>query len=502
MALPVAGYEYESDALADGLVAYYPMYDKYTVNTVEDIIGGHDLGVINDADDSTLVDGIVGLSRDLTAVGTGILHAMLHRGADASDLEVYNDWTVGIWFNPSSLLTANNPTILDLTSDRGFKAYFDYPGSVDTLYVTFSDAASIFSTTSMPALDTKHLLLITCDSATTTITAYLDNVQIGTDPAASQVLAPWSGQMFVGDNSILDSSDAYIDGLVDELFFFNRAVDATERGYVWNAGAGMSIVRYANAERAIVSDGFGLADSAYWSLSAVASDILGLGDVVLAVKQALAEAFDTLGLNSVAIVSIRANPLAEDTFGLSEAVLGSVRANVEVEDTISFIGGLTIDGEAYVGIIMNTETAAVTEYTNFNFNSLARAGTSRYLAADGGGIYELGGDTDDSAEIDAYLTSKLFDFGSDKFKRMDRAYVAIRNDGSMILKTITREKGGAKHENWYEMEQTSEAIRTQRIKVGKGLRSHYWQFTLTNKAGADFELDTLEFKPIILSRRV
>lgn len=503
MALPATGYDYEATALADGLVAYYPMYDKYELNTVADIIGGRDLNVINDANDNTLVTGINGLCRDLTANGTGTLHSMLHRGADASDLTTYSDWTIGIWFNLDALVTVNNPTVLDLTSDRGLKVYFDFPGSVDTLYITFSDAASIFSTTSMPALATNHLLLVTCDSATTTITAYLDNVQIGTDAAATQVLAPWSGQMFIGDSSILDSSAAYLDGLVDEKFIFDRAINSTERGYIWNLGTPISLIQHANAERAIVEDTIGFNDFSAYSFAVVANDIIGMNSTAVAVHTVIAQAADDIGMNSVAIGTLRSPGDASDTIGFSESVLGGLRASATANDTLSFIAGLTVDGETYTGIVMNTENAAVSEYDNFSFNSLTRAGTGRYLGAKADGIYELGGDLDDTSEIDAYFTTKLFDFESDKFKRMDRAYLGIKNDGSMILKTITRDStDGKKHENWYELEATSEEMRTQRIKTGRGLKSHYWQFTVTNKLGSDFDLDTIEFKPIILSRRV
>lgn len=502
MALPAAGYEYEADALADGLVAYYPMYDKYLVNTVQDIIGGRNLSVINDTDDDSLVDGIRGLSRDLTVNGSGALHAMLHRGADAADLDVYSDWTVGIWFNPDTLTTANNPTVIDLTSDRGFKVYFDYPGSVDTLYITFSDAASVFSTTSMPATATDHLLLITHDSATTTITAYIDNTQIGVDAAATQVLAPWSGQMFVGDTSTLDSSTEYFDGVVDELFIFNYAVTTTERGYIWNSGAGMDLVRYANSERAILEDAFGLADISAYSFAVYGADIFGIGETILNDLRVVGVAEDTLGMVDTVLIGMASAATAGDKFSLAGTVSDAIRVNATATDTLSFIAGLTIGGDTYTGIIMNTENAAVSEYDSFGFNSVARAGTNRYLACRPDGIHELGGDLDEATEIDAYFTTKMFDFESDMFKRMDRAYMGIRNDGSVILKTITRDRDGTKHENWYELEETSDVMRTQRVKVGKGLKSHYWQYSVTNKQGSDFDLDTIEFKPIILSRRV
>lgn len=503
MTLPVAGYDYEGDAIADGVVAYYPMFDKYTTSVIADLIGGRDLSVINDPDDTTRELGSLGYQRNMTANGQDLLHAMLFREATVDDLESYDDWTVAIWFNPTSLTTGNTPHILDLTANTGFKAFFSYPASVDTFNVTFTQAATNITSTVMPTLGNDHLLIVTHDSATTTIEVFLDNVSLGTDSsAASNPLAPWLSNMYFGDSSNLASSTTYLDGKEDEIIIYNRAMDATDRTNLWNLGAGIDLIQYANQDRAIVFDILGLTGTAAFNFEAIATDILGCGDAVIGALTQFAQALDSLAVGEVILWHARANPTATDDLAVTDAVALNVRAGATTEDTISFIGGMTVDGEIYVGVVMNTENKAITEYMNFNFNSMARAGVDRYLAAKADGIYKLGGDTDDTAEISAHITTKMFDFGADTFKRMDRAYLGVRNDGELVLKVVTRNTDGEKHENWYELEETSPTLRTQRVKIGKGLKSHFWQFTLINKQGSDFELDSIEFKPIILSRRI
>jgi hypothetical protein len=42
----------------------------------------------------------------------------------------------------------------------------------------------------------------------------------------------------------------------------------------------------------------------------------------------------------------------------------------------------------------------------------------------------------------------------------------------------------------------------QRVDIGRGLRSNYWNFELMNREGADFEIDTIKFMPIVLERRI
>jgi hypothetical protein len=39
------------------------------------------------------------------------------------------------------------------------------------------------------------------------------------------------------------------------------------------------------------------------------------------------------------------------------------------------------------------------------------------------------------------------------------------------------------------------------VKMGRGVKSRYWQFTISNVDGADFEIDELVLLPIILKRR-
>jgi hypothetical protein len=72
----------------------------------------------------------------------------------------------------------------------------------------------------------------------------------------------------------------------------------------------------------------------------------------------------------------------------------------------------------------------------------------------------------------------------------------------LALKTIATD-GGAKVERWYELrEKPADEVRESRIKLGKGVKSRYWQFELVNVDGGEFEVDQLHLMPVMLSRRV
>lgn len=155
------------------------------------------------------------------------------------------------------------------------------------------------------------------------------------------------------------------------------------------------------------------------------------------------------------------------------------------------------------GWVMNTEAALpISEYDNYDFNSLAFTGVQMVGTSDDG-VYILEGDDDAGVAIDSVLTSMMLDFGSSRQKRVRSAYLGYTSDGQLILKVRTASNGQLV-EDWYRAEKVAAqpAPGENYYKVGQGLKSRYWQFELVNEDGADFEVDHLEMHPIFLSRRV
>jgi hypothetical protein len=148
--------------------------------------------------------------------------------------------------------------------------------------------------------------------------------------------------------------------------------------------------------------------------------------------------------------------------------------------------------------VINANTFAVTKYRNFNFNSFAHL-EGIYYGMNDDGIYELDGSDDNGTAIDATITLGKKDFDSKQLKTMPMVYLGVHTTGDLILKVIT--DSGA--ERFYKMrEQTSGDMKTTRIQLGKGLRSRYWQFELTNVNGADLTLDSIAFLAVGLTRRI
>lgn len=146
--------------------------------------------------------------------------------------------------------------------------------------------------------------------------------------------------------------------------------------------------------------------------------------------------------------------------------------------------------------VFNVESDGNTTYTNFGFNSYCMIG-GRYFAASVDGIFELAGDTDDGNPIRSRLGLGRKSFATAQKKTVESMYLGMSAGGHLYLKVISE---GCTYT--YRTEDFSAFIQQQRIKLGKGLKPNYIDFELYNADGANFDIDTVEFRVVELSRKV
>lgn len=159
---------------------------------------------------------------------------------------------------------------------------------------------------------------------------------------------------------------------------------------------------------------------------------------------------------------------------------------------------ISLDAAALNTIVMHTERQALTQYSNFQFNSYASF-AGKYLGAKSDGIYELAGDTDGGTAIAATVRGGISDLSSSHLKHVDRVYVGYRATARMILGIITDEVVRREYavKGW-----NIPGLHGTHVRLGLGVVARYWQFELRNDNGADFTVDTIELKPRVLKRRV
>jgi hypothetical protein len=192
---------------------------------------------------------------------------------------------------------------------------------------------------------------------------------------------------------------------------------------------------------------------------------------------------------------------ADEALGLADAAVNLVELLLRTTETLAFLGRMPLEDGDYEGWVMNSDSLGVTQYGNVPFVALATH-AERTLGLTETGLYVLEGDTDDGEPIAAMLRTGDLTFGTGQRKSVPRAYLYLRQDGDMILKTISSERG-RRSEFWYRVVlRDGDDPGARRVRLGRGVRAVSWAFELVNVDGADFDLRGCEVLPVALSRRV
>jgi hypothetical protein len=247
-----------------------------------------------------------------------------------------------------------------------------------------------------------------------------------------------------------------------------------------------------------VSDQLLMSPLAVWYLGGFITDGIGLHATQsqqAIYERAISSLFGMTDLPSRLFVTQAT--LADGLDLTDEQVLHAI-FHKELWDDIDFACSyFDIDGDVTTWAI-NTRTSGVTEYTNFNFNSFAKIG-NKYIAASSEGLFELNGPLDVSAAIPAQVAGGFLQLGGSRFTSFTEAYLGLNTkDGAKdwLLKLTT----GEGLEYVYRL-QPNVGMRTTKVQFGKGLRARYFAWELCS-TGADFDLDTIEFVPLVAKRRV
>lgn len=151
------------------------------------------------------------------------------------------------------------------------------------------------------------------------------------------------------------------------------------------------------------------------------------------------------------------------------------------------------DGVAWV---VNMDTGASSQYEQYGFNSFFTRDGIHYGVTDDG-IYKLEGDDDAGQPIESLAALPRSNLGDGYLKNVPNFYVGVASTGKLILKAVADGQ-----EYLYEARSSSEELSTHRIDLGRGLEGTFWQFTLMNQDGCDFEIADIEFVPVVRKRRI
>jgi hypothetical protein len=240
----------------------------------------------------------------------------------------------------------------------------------------------------------------------------------------------------------------------------------------------------------LTSEGYGLDTPAFAPLTSVGSDEgVGSGAASFMAMSAIVYERGTKAFAPMtAVVSERAEtyflPLTASAFGILST------------DTVT---PENPHADPFDGWAMNYESNAPSRYTGLPANSFCQFNGVSYLA-NAAGIYSYGADDDAGQPIRAAIMLPNTDYGSDNNKRLHDVWLAVRTpvqDAKKLrMKVIADNNAGY----YYPVTPRTTSMRASHVKVGLGLKGRFWQLGLTNIDGADFELESIAFTPIILKR--
>jgi hypothetical protein len=283
-----------------------------------------------------------------------------------------------------------------------------------------------------------------------------------------------------------------VQGAVSEIGTFNHIVAET-----------INVFKRLFINNESLVDGFSVDDVIFGGFKFILSENIELDDTAANTYNPLGEVIEAITIDDTAAGSLTIGIPIIDTIGATDLALPTALLAAALQDGVLFDAVLEtgVDGDAdsqlWTTWVVNTRNAAVSEYVRYDFHSFAEYQRVYYGAKDTG-IYVLEGAWDDGWLIKALIKTGLIDFGNEFQKKIPRMYLGLRNDGTMVLKTITNEG----IERWYNLRKNQTGLGKGRTKSHGGVKSAYWQFELANITGDNFELNSIELMPIVLSRRV
>lgn len=178
---------------------------------------------------------------------------------------------------------------------------------------------------------------------------------------------------------------------------------------------------------------------------------------------------------------------------------GSSTFNVALVDTLIATSDLVardLDATAWV---LNTESGAVSRYSDFDFNSLASNG-GLLFGASADGLYVIAGDKDEDRDVNTDVTTGFMDLGSDMRKRVSDVYFGYT--GGQMKATVEAYNGPTDNYTFEDRFREGDAPRNNRIKTGRGLTSRYWRISMKNISGDDFKLQDVTLNVAESRRRL
>ncbi len=150
------------------------------------------------------------------------------------------------------------------------------------------------------------------------------------------------------------------------------------------------------------------------------------------------------------------------------------------------------------GVCLNLKNIAMTQYRNFDFNSMCIF-NGKPIAASSGGIFSLNdAESDNGVAINSLVELPTSDLGVFSSKRFRSLYIGYETSGFITISA----KVDGKTEKLYRLipDKTRQIQHRSTIPMPRAQFGTYWLFKIQNVSGGDFSIDHIQGIPVVLSR--
>lgn len=149
-------------------------------------------------------------------------------------------------------------------------------------------------------------------------------------------------------------------------------------------------------------------------------------------------------------------------------------------------------------VVMNLRNTNISQYMNYNFNSITVL-NGQYIGANDKGIFVLNESEDDNGDkILSTIRLALTDFGIPLSKRIVSLRIAYEGDGILSFKIVTDEK--EEEARYYLLTSNRKSGQKEYVlPIGRDGKGRYWSIEISNEYGADFSIDSIIAKLAVLS---
>lgn len=219
-----------------------------------------------------------------------------------------------------------------------------------------------------------------------------------------------------------------------------------------------------------------------------------MGDFFFARAMTVAKFYDGLSLTDEMTAVVKVSASFVDALGIGTGL--TFRQTIQA----IFNAGLAITGDTKaaqreaIQYAINTLTGAPTTYKGFQFDGFASTSYSTYGFRKGG-LYRIGGDTDNGEAREWSIDFGQTDFGTAQSKILSAVYLGLSTDGEVYAK-ITTDNG---EERLYKL---SERGPMMHAHLARGISGRRWNVNLEATDATSAELGIAEFVIASAGRRL